>query len=154
RARGLRVSPMTSKRLSALLVSVTCVSIASGQVPTPTQGDFVIRNYRFASGETLPELRLHYRTFGKLHRDANGVVRNAVLILHSTGGSSNQYLGPGFAGELLKPGGLLDAERFFLILPDSIGHGQSSKPSDRLKARFPRYGYVDMVDAQYRLVTE
>jgi homoserine O-acetyltransferase/O-succinyltransferase len=145
---------MIVKRLSILLIALTCTRLATAQIPTPTQGDFVIKNFRFASGETLPELRLHYRTLGKPMRDANGVVRNAVLILHSTGGSGNQYMGPGFAGELFRPGGLLDTERFFLILPDSIGHGQSSKPSDRLKARFPHYGYVDMVEAQSRLVTE
>jgi homoserine O-acetyltransferase len=145
---------MTHRRLSILFIVLTWPRIGSAQVPTPTQNDFVIRDFRFASGETLPELRLHYRTFGKQQRDADGMVRNAVLILHSTGGSGNQYLGAGFAGELLRPGGVLDAARFFLIFPDSIGHGQSSKPSDGLRARFPRYGYVDMVEAQYRLVTE
>src|SRR5262245_44312868 len=131
-----------------LLILLTSIRAGSAQVATPTQGDFVIENFRFSSGETLPELRLHYRTLGTPKRDEQGVVRNAVLILHSTGGSSTQYLGAGFAGELFKPGGLLDAERFYLILPDSIGHGQSSKPSDGLRARFPRYGYNDMVEAQ------
>jgi homoserine O-acetyltransferase len=145
---------MTPIRLSILLIALAWAPASSAQVPTPTQRDFVIENFRFSSGETLPELRLHYRTLGKPHRDATGVVRNAVLILHSTGGSGNQYMGPGFAGELFRPGGLLDADRFYLILPDSIGHGQSSKPSDGLRARFPRYGYLDMVEAQYRLVTE
>lgn len=145
---------MTLIRLSILLIALTLARVSLAQIPAPSQGDFVIRDFRFASGETLPELRLHYRTLGKPQRDANGVVRNAVLILHSTGGSSNQYMGASFAGELFRPGGLLDAERFFLIIPDNIGHGQSSKPSDGLRARFPRYGYVDMVEAQYRLVTE
>src|SRR5262245_4484292 len=145
---------MTATRLSILLLTLTLARVSFAQVPTATQGDFVIQNFRFASGETLPELRLHYRTLGKPQRDANGVVRNAVLILHSTGGSSNQYMGASFAGELFRPGGLLDAEQFYLILPDNIGHGQSSKPSDGLRAHFPRYGYVDMVEAQYRLVTE
>lgn len=137
--------------LSAALTLATAVS---AQVPEPTQADFVISHFRFASGETLPDLRLRYRTLGKPQRDAEGVVRNAVLILHSTGGSGAQYMGPGFAGELFKPGGLLDAERYYLIIPDNIGHGRSSKPSDGLKARFPRYGYIDMVEAQHRLVTE
>jgi homoserine O-acetyltransferase len=143
---------MTVRHLLLCIVLFARVAVAQG--PTPTEGDFVIRDFRFASGETTAELRLHYRTLGKPQRDAAGVVRNAVLILHSTGGSSSQYMGPSFAGALFRPGGLLDAERFFLILPDSIGHGQSSKPSDGLKARFPRYGYEDMVQAQYRLVTE
>jgi homoserine O-acetyltransferase/O-succinyltransferase len=142
------------RQLSILLIALACARGGSAQVPAPTQGDFVINNFRFSSGQTIPDLRLHYRTLGKRERDAQGVVTNAVLILHSTGGSGAQYMGPGFAGELFRPGGLLDAERYFLILPDSIGHGQSSKPSDGLKARFPRYGYVDMVEAQYRLLTE
>src|SRR5262245_37491895 len=145
---------MRLRTLSMLLIVLAGASRSSAQVPAPTQADFVIKEFRFASGETLPELRLHYRTLGKPQRDDQGVVRNAVLILHSTGGSGAQYMGAGFAGELFRPGGLLDAERFFLIIPDNIGHGQSSKPSDGLKARFPRYGYLDMVEAQYRLVTE
>src|SRR5262245_59539288 len=149
---------MIAKCLPFLFFALTCARATFAQVPsqipTATQGDFVIKDFRFSSGETLPELRLHYRTLGKPQRDANGVVRNAVLILHSTGGSSNQYMGASFAGELFRPGGLLDAEQFYLILPDNIGHGQSSKPSDGLRAHFPRYGYVDMVEAQYRLVTE
>src|SRR5262245_7395369 len=104
------------RQLSILLLVLTTATIASAQVPTPTQADFIIKDFHFASGETLPELRLHYRTLGRQERDDKGIVRNAVLILHSTGGSGNQYMGPGFAGELFKPGGLLDAERFFLII--------------------------------------
>jgi homoserine O-acetyltransferase len=126
----------------------------AAEYPTPVQGDFVVKNFRFASGETLPELRLHYRTIGTPARDAQGVVRNAVLIMHGTGGTGNQFLRADFAGELFSPGALLDAARYFIVLPDGIGHGQSSKPSDGLRARFPRYGYADMVDAQYRLLTE
>jgi len=124
---------------------------------TATQGDsgsFVISNFRFASGETLPELRLHYRTLGRPRRDAAGVVRNAVLILHGTGGSGGQFLSPVFAGELYGAGQPLDTATHYLILPDNIGHGRSSKPSDGLRARFPRYAYEDMVAAQYRLVTD
>jgi homoserine O-acetyltransferase len=102
----------------------------------------------------IPELRVHYRTLGKPERDAQGVVRNAVLVLHGTTGSGANFFRPEFAGELFARGGLLDAERYYLILPDAIGHGQSSKPSDGLRARFPRYGYLDMVEAQYRLLTE
>jgi len=117
-------------------------------------GTFVIKDFRFASGETLPELRLHYRTLGRPRRDAAGVVRNAVLILHGTGGSGGQFLSPLFAGELYGPGQPLDTTTHYLILPDNIGHGRSSKPSDGLRARFPHYAYEDMVAAQYRLVSE
>jgi homoserine O-acetyltransferase/O-succinyltransferase len=122
--------------------------------PAVTEGDFVTRNFRFASGETLPELRLHYRTLGKVQRDAKGVARNAVLIMHGTGGTGAQFLRPEFAGELFRAGGELDPERFFVILPDGIGHGQSSKPSDGLHMRFPKYRYTDMVRLQHQLVTE
>jgi homoserine O-acetyltransferase len=102
----------------------------------------------------MPELRIHYRTLGKPERDAQGKVNNAVLITHGTGGTGAQFLRPEFAGELFGAGGLLDASRYYIILTDGIGHGQSSKPSDGLHARFPHYGYLDMVDAQYRLLTE
>jgi homoserine O-acetyltransferase/O-succinyltransferase len=128
--------------------------VDAAEYPAPAQGDFVVRNFRFASGEKLPELRLHYRTLGMPQRDAQGVVRNAVLILHGTGGSGAQFIRPEFAGALFGDGQLLDARRYFIILPDGIGHGQSSKPSDGLHAAFPRYGYIDMVEAQYRLVTD
>src|SRR5437870_4517029 len=121
------------------------------------QGDtdsFVIHNFRFASGEVLPELRLHYRTLGQPRRDAAGHVRNAVLALHGTGGSGAQFLSPQFAGELYGAGQPLDTATHYLILPDNVGHGRSSKPSDGLRARFPRYAYEDMVTAQYRLVAD
>jgi homoserine O-acetyltransferase len=117
-------------------------------------GSFVLTNFRFASGEVLPELRLHYRTLGKPRRDAAKLVRNAVLILHGTGGSGQQFLSPLFAGELYGPGQPLDTTTHYLILPDNVGHGRSSKPSDGLHARFPRYRYDDMVAAQYRLVRD
>jgi homoserine O-acetyltransferase len=126
----------------------------AAEYPQPVQGDFTLRNFQFTSGEVLPELKLHYRTIGEPRRDAQGIVRNAVLILHGTGGSGAQFIRAEFAGELFGPGQPLDAARYYLILPDGIGHGQSSKPSDGLHARFPRYGYVDMVTAQYRLLTE
>lgn len=122
--------------------------------PTPTEGDFIARNFRFAGGEMLPELKLHYRTLGKPQRDASGRVSNAVLIMHGTGGTGGQFIRPEFAGELFGAGALLDANRYYLILPDGIGHGGSSKPSDGLRAGFPLYGYEDMVRAQYLLVTE
>ncbi|HEY7546189.1 MAG TPA: alpha/beta fold hydrolase [Blastocatellia bacterium] len=126
---------------------------AAGQ-DTPAQGDFIIRNFKFESGETLAELKLHYRTLGTLRRDSSGTVRNAVLILHGTGGSGAGFLSDQFAGQLFKSGQPLDAATHFIILPDNIGHGQSSKPSNGLHARFPHYGYTDMVTAQYRLLTE
>ena len=118
------------------------------------EGDHVLRDFRFTSGETMPELKIHYRTIGKAVKDEKGVVRNAVLITHGTTGSGAQFLRPEFAGELFGAGQPLDTTRFFIILPDGIGHGKSSKPSDGLHAKFPRYGYVDMVEAQFRLLTE
>jgi homoserine O-acetyltransferase len=129
-------------------------TIAMAQQPVPVEGDFVVKDFRFRSGETLPALRLHYRTLGEPRRDANGRVTNAVLIVHGTTGSGAQFLRPSFAGELFEPGGLLDANRYYIVLPDAIGHGDSSKPSDGLRGRFPRYGYEDMVVAQHRLLTE
>jgi len=121
---------------------------------SPAEGNFTVRDFRFESGEGLPELRLHYRTLGSPKRDAAGVVRNAVLVLHGTGGSGAAFLSEQFGGELFKPGQLLDANKYFIVLPDGIGHGQSLKPSDGLHARFPHYNYNDMVTAQYRLLTE
>ena len=122
--------------------------------PAPVEGDYVIRDFRFRSGETLPELKLHYTTVGTPVRDSAGVVRNAVLVMHGTGGTGRAFLRPQFAGVLFRRGGLLDATKYFITLPDAVGHGASSKPSDGLHARFPRYGYRDMVEAQYRLLTE
>jgi len=118
------------------------------------EGDYVIRDFKFASGESLPELRIHYRTFGTPHTDGHGVVRNAVLIMHGTGGSTAQFLGPGFAAELFGAGQPLDGQHFFIVLRDGIGHGLSSKPSDGLHARFPHYGYNDVVEADYLLLTK
>ena len=134
-------------------------SPAQAPVQAPTfgevqEGDYVARDFHFRSGERLAELRLHYRTLGKPARDAQGRVTNAVLILHGTGGSGRQFLAPQFAGVLFGPGQLLDTSRTYIILPDGIGHGGSSKPSDGLHARFPQYDYDDMVAAHYRLVTE
>jgi homoserine O-acetyltransferase len=139
--------------MMALAIGMPSRGRAAVQYPTPAPHDFVVRNFAFTSGETLPELRLHYRTLGTPQRDAQGLVRNAVLIMHGTGGSGDSLLNAIFAGELFRPGGVLDAEKYFLILPDGIGHGKSSKPSDGLHARFPHYGYLDMVEAQYQLVT-
>ncbi len=138
------------------LVAALVASSASAQiVPQPAvPGDAVLREFRFASGETLPGLKIHYVTFGRKLEDAHGHTTNAVLILHGTGGSSSQFLVPNFAGVLFGPGQPLDASRYFIVIPDGIGHGGSSKPSDGLKAKFPRYTYDDMVNAQHRLLTE
>jgi homoserine O-acetyltransferase len=133
---------------------VLAMQTASAEIPQAAQSDYVIHDFRFASGETLPEVRIHYRTYGKPRKDAQGIVRNAVLIMHGTGGSGAQFVGRTFSGELFGPGQLLDASRYFIILPDDIGHGQSSKPSDGLRAKFPRYGYHDMIEAERRLLTE
>jgi homoserine O-acetyltransferase/O-succinyltransferase len=116
--------------------------------------DFVIRNFVFSSGDTLPELRLHYVTLGRPSRDAGGTVRNAVLVLHGTTGSGGGFISRTFAGELFGPGQLLDTARYYVILPDGIGHGKSSKPSDGLRMKFPHYTYDDMVDAQRRLLVD
>ena len=129
------------------------ISLAANY-PTPQEGDFVIRDFQFKSGEVLPELKLHYATIGTPVRDQAGIVRNAVLLLHGTTGSRQFFLRPQFTDVLFGPGQPLDATRHFIILPDSIGHGKSSKPSDGLRARFPRYNFEDMVVAQYRLLTE
>ncbi len=128
--------------------------LVAADYATPTEGEYVLRDFAFRDGSTLPELRMHYRTLGSVERDAQGHARNAVLILHGTTGSGRQFLRPEFAGELFGPGQLLDAGRYYLILVDNIGHGNSSKPSDGLHGRFPHYGYRDMIDAQFRLLTE
>ncbi|MCC7198967.1 MAG: alpha/beta fold hydrolase [Gammaproteobacteria bacterium] len=146
---------MTARLLMTMLLAACSVPAAwAADYPAPVEGNFVVRDFRFASGEALPELRLHYRTLGTPQRDAAGVIRNAVLIIHGTSGSGAQFLRPEFAGELFRPGGALDATRYYLILPDALGHGQSSKPSDGLRARFPAYGYRDMVEAQRRLLVD
>jgi len=145
---------MKTLACAALLLLTTAGSTQASAYPRPTPGDFLIRNFRFASGETLPELRIHYRTFGTPRRDAEGVVRNAVLILHGTGGDGGSLINDMFAGELFGKGQPLDATRYYLIIQDNIGHGRSTKPSDGLRARFPGYGYRDMIGAQYRLLTE
>jgi len=127
---------------------------ADTNFPPPVEGDYVIRDFQFTSGESLPELRMHYRTLGSPRRDKGGIVRNAVLILHGTTGSSAQFLRPEFANELFGKGQPLDVTRYFLIIPDNIGHGNSCKPSDGLHAKFPKYGYLDMIEAQRRLLAD
>jgi homoserine O-acetyltransferase len=127
---------------------------ASAAGAPPIDNDYVIRDFHFASGESLPELRIHYTTVGTLHRDAHGRADNAVLIMHGTGGSGRSLLNEHFAGVLFGRGQLLDTHKYFVILPDGIGHGKSSKPSDALHARFPHYAYADMVTAQHALVQQ
>jgi homoserine O-acetyltransferase len=136
---------------AALLI--LAAPLARGYEP-PAEGEVFLKDFRFASGEVLPQLRLHYRTFGRPNRDENGNVSNAVLILHGTTGSGAQFVRKEFAGELFEPGQPLDATHFFIILPDGIGHGKSSKPSDGLHARFPRYGYLDMVTTQHDMLVQ
>jgi homoserine O-acetyltransferase len=136
------------------LILFFAIGAQAAPYPSPAQADFTIRDFRFAGGETLAELRLHYFTVGTPHRDDRGRIENAVLLLHGTGGRGAGFLTDAFAGELFGSGQPLDASRWFIIVPDNLGHGGSSKPSDGLRASFPRYGYADMVEAQYRLVTE
>jgi homoserine O-acetyltransferase len=140
---------------SAFLIVLALVAAelqAQQSAATPQEGDYVAHNFRFKSGESLPNLRIHYRTLGKPVRTASGQVTNAVLILHSTGGWGGNFLVPQFAGVLFGPGQLLDASRYFIILPDNLGHGKSSKPSDGMHAHFPQYEYDDMVAAQHELL--
>ncbi|HEY2399576.1 MAG TPA: alpha/beta fold hydrolase, partial [Steroidobacteraceae bacterium] len=120
----------------------------AAQSPAVREGDFVIHNFEFKSGETLPEIRIHYHAYGTPGKD------NTVLIVHGTGGTGGSLIRPEFSGELFGPGQPLDARRYFIVLPDALGHGKSSKPSDGLHAKFPRYGYNDMVETEYRLLTE
>ena len=120
----------------------------------PLDGDYIIHDFHFASGETLPELRMHYTYFGKPKRDALGRITNAVLIMHGTGGSGRSLVNERFSGVLFQKGQLLDAAKYYIVLPDGIGHGNSSKPSDGLRMRFPQYSYQDMVLAQYLLLTK
>ncbi len=132
-----------------------CILNATGQsTPLAVEGDYVAQNFHFHSGEVLPILRLHYTTFGTPQRDASGRVTNAVMVLHGTTGSGKQFVSPQFAGVLFGPGELLDANRYYIILPDGIGHGKSSKPSDGLHAGFPHYDYDDMVAAQHQLLVD
>ena len=157
---------MKIKTCGVICFIVVLSSLAGGEVqggqagnapqtwPTPQESDFIVKDFHFLSGETLPELKIHYYTLGKPVKDASGRTTNAVLILHGTGGSGNNFFRPIFSGVLFGPGQLLDASKYFLILPDNVGHGKSSKPSDGLHARFPQYEYADMIALQHELVTK
>ena len=138
--------------LAILVVAV--LSSDAADYPAPIEGDYLIEDFEFQTAEVLPELNLHYRTIGEPIRDPSGSVRNAILIMHGTTGSGAGFLSDRFAGQLFGPGQLLDAERYFIVLTDAIGHGKSSRPSDGLHMAFPAYTYDDMVRAQYRLLTE
>lgn len=140
--------------LFVLALLVAAAAAAEPITLVPTEGDYVARDFRFASGETMRELRLHYTTLGRPQRDTHGRITNAVMILHGTGGSGQQFFRPQFADILFAPGGLLDPAKYYIILPDGIGHGKSSKPSDGMRMRFPRYDYDDMVRAQHLLLTQ
>lgn len=146
--------------LAAALLAMLPAPVATQPATAPQakwpirEADFAVRDFRFRSGETLPTLRLHYATLGTPHRGEDGAIDNAVMLLHGTGGSGRQFLSPQFADELFGPGQPLDITRHFIILPDGIGHGASSKPSDGLRMRFPRYDYADMVEAQHRMLVD
>jgi homoserine O-acetyltransferase len=146
---------MIIRALSAAFLLLAIPS-ASAQAPWPNQreGDFVIKDFRFASGETMAELKLHYTTLGTAKRNAAGEIINGVLLLHGTSGAGTDWLRPSLGDELFGPGQPLDAAKYFIILPDGIGRGGSSKPSDALRAKFPHFRYHDIVTSEHRLITE
>ena len=147
------LSPRCLPFLIALLsLQAVCQTQSSPTWIAPREGDYLVRNFHFQSGETMPEVRIHYTTLGKPLKDERGRTTNAVLVLHGTGGTGSGLLLPIFAGVLFSPGQLLDAGKYFIILPDNVGHGKSSKPSDGMHAHFPRYDYTDMVALQHELV--
>lgn len=150
-----------------MLIALTLIAAqAAAAAPSPPtmataaeawpvrEADFALHDFRFASGEQLATLNIHYTVLGQPHRDASGQIDNAVMVLHGTGGTGKQFLSPQFADALYGPGQPLDIRKYWIILPDGIGHGASSKPSDGLRMHFPHYDYADMVRAQYRLLTE
>ena len=146
--RLIRVAAM----IAALLAGAP--ALAADPYPNQKDGDFTIADFALANGEHLANARFHYTVLGTPMRDAMGAITNGVMLLHGTTGTGKNFLSPSLAGELFGPGQPLDAARFFIILPDTIGHGGSSKPSDGLKGKFPHYGYLDAVEGEYRLATE
>jgi homoserine O-acetyltransferase/O-succinyltransferase len=140
--------------ICALAVQFLALSCHGAGYPDLANGDWICPQFKFASGAQLENLRIHYRTTGRPEKNSRNVVTNAVLVLHGTTGSGAQFVRPEFAGQLFGPGQLLDSNRFYVVLPDGIGHGQSSRPSEQLHNKFPKYGYLDMVEAQRRLLTE
>ena len=151
-------APAATAAALALLVAALLAAVSgratAAPLPPVAEGDYTIHDFKFRTGERLPELRIHYRTLGAPRRDARGSVGNAVLVLHGTTGTGKQFLSDNFAGVLFGPGELLDAATHYIVLPDGIGHGGSSRPSEGMHARFPRYTYDDMIEAQYRLLTD
>jgi len=141
------MNPARIRIAGALAFALISAVASAADYPAPKEGDWVARDFRFHTGEVISELRLHYRTVGNPSGEP-------ALILHGTGGSGANFLTPAFAGELFGPGQPLDASKYFIILPDAIGTGKSAKPSDGLRTKFPKYNYDDMVEVQYRLVTE
>src|SRR5579872_6817864 len=139
---------------AAALSLLSFPALAQTAWPNQHDADFTIRDFHFANGESIPELRLHYVTLGTPKRDAAGAITNGVVLLHGTSGSGQNWLLPSLGGELFGSGQPLDASRYFIIIPDSIGVGRSSKPSDGLKGKFPHYRYHDIVEAEHRLVTD
>jgi homoserine O-acetyltransferase len=141
--------------VAAMLLTVIAPARAQGQpFPAPQLHDFVVKDFHFQNGEVLPEIKIHYRTVGQPVRDGRGRITNGVLVMHGSSGDAGQVLAASFSEPLLAKGGPLDASRYFLIFPDNLGNGRSTKPSDGLRAKFPKYGYTDMVTLQHRLVTE
>lgn len=146
---------LLSRCFAALLFAVAMPAVAqSPYAERITEADHIVRDFAFASGEKLPEVRIHYTTLGTPKRDAEGRVTNAVMVLHGTGGTGHQFLLPRFADELYGPGQPLDISKYYIILPDNVGHGKSSKPSDGLGMGFPDYDYADMVELQRRLLVD
>ncbi len=145
---------MNKTILLLLFIISVLETTAQTNYPAPVEGDYKVKDFQFQSKETLPEMNLHYCTIGQPQKDKNGQVINAVIIMHGTTGSGKQFLGDLFAGNLFGPGQLLDAAKYYIILPDGIGHGKSSKPSDGMHMKFPKYTYDDMVKADYLLLTQ
>ena len=144
---------MSRTAVGALLV-LLAAALAAADFPTPSEGDFVMGEFQFTTGEGMSHLKLHYTTIGTPVKNASGVVTNAVLIMHGTGGSGRGFLSADFRRAAFGAGQLLDATKYFIMMPDDIGHGKSSKPSDGMHTKFPHYTYTDMVRGEYRLVTE
>jgi homoserine O-acetyltransferase/O-succinyltransferase len=141
------------------MIGLLALLAAQAAAPAPKtwpthEQDVILKDFRFRDGESLPELKMHVTTLGSPHRNGAGQIDNAVMVLHGTGGTGKQFLSPQFADELYGPGQPLDINRYWIILPDNVGHGGSSKPSDGMRMHFPKYNYDDMVQAQYRMLTE
>jgi homoserine O-acetyltransferase/O-succinyltransferase len=153
-SRLCAVTMLLALAAGPLSVSAQIKDSAPTVLAGQTESEFIIKDFHLNSGEVLPELRLHYVTLGAPHRNSSREIDNAVLLLHSTGSDTTEFFEPAFSGPLYGPGQPFDLTKFYLIIPDAIGHGKSSKPSDGMRAHFPHYGYEDIVTAQHRLVTE